>query len=161
METVKTLQRTVFRQQILLAKSLDLPVNVHSRNAGHHAITLLEECGMLSKALLHAFDGAPKHAVRAASLGAMFSVAPILVRDVGMERWIEKVPIASLVLESDAPALAPVKGETNVPGNVGIACEALARVLKRDIGEVARITRLNSLRMELQKGHVHTDVFRI
>ncbi|KAJ3050161.1 putative deoxyribonuclease tatdn3, partial [Rhizoclosmatium hyalinum] len=46
-DEVKAEQRRVFSAQIELAKERGLPVNVHSRNAGHHAIAMLEECGML------------------------------------------------------------------------------------------------------------------
>ncbi|KAJ3213132.1 putative deoxyribonuclease tatdn3 [Dinochytrium kinnereticum] len=147
LDSIKLLQKHVFKSQVLEAKSLNLPVNVHSRNAGHHAIAVLEECEMLHRSLLHAFDGAPKHAVRAASLGATFSVAPILVRDPAMRRWIERVPMESLVLESDAPALAPEKGAVNVPANVGMACEALAGVKGVSVEEVARLTRANAMRL--------------
>ncbi|KAJ3008197.1 UNVERIFIED_CONTAM: putative deoxyribonuclease tatdn3, partial [Siphonaria sp. JEL0065] len=85
-DEVKHLQRQVFIAQVELAKKLDLAVNVHSRNAGHHAIGVLEERGMLARSLLHAFDGAPKHAVRAAQLGAMFSVPGSIARDASCKK---------------------------------------------------------------------------
>ncbi|KAI9350870.1 hypothetical protein BDR26DRAFT_930166 [Obelidium mucronatum] len=90
-DQVKAIQRKVFERQVLLAKELDLAVNVHSRNAGHHAIAILEENGMLGRCLLHAFDGAPKHAVRAAQLGAMFSIPGSIARDTSTKKLVEKL----------------------------------------------------------------------
>lgn len=72
-------QRRAFLRQVELAQELDLPLNVHSRNAGHHAINLLqaaaERMGKLKnghkghrvRAVLHAFDGRAAHAVRTLS----------------------------------------------------------------------------------------------
>lgn len=58
-EQVKELQRHVFAQFIQAAIALDLPLNVHSRSAGHHAIQMLSNAG-IQRALLHAFDGEKK-----------------------------------------------------------------------------------------------------
>lgn len=67
-EAAKAAQRLIFEQQIALAMELGLPLNVHSRSAGHHAIDCLIRCGTTS-ALLHAFDGKLQHAVRGAAAG--------------------------------------------------------------------------------------------
>ncbi|KAJ3076513.1 putative deoxyribonuclease tatdn3 [Podochytrium sp. JEL0797] len=147
-DDVKQLQRSVFSSQLATAKSLNLPVNCHSRNAGHHAIALLEQHGMLPQSLLHAFDGAPKHAVKAAQAGALFSVPGSIIRDDSMKRLVEKVPLASLCLESDAPALAPVKGGAAWPGeSVRIACACMAEVKGVSGEEVARTTTENARRL--------------
>ncbi|CAM9825529.1 unnamed protein product [Hapterophycus canaliculatus] len=58
-ERAKDVQREVFRRQARRAEELGLAVNVHSRSAGHHAITLLREEG-ITRAVFHAFDGKPK-----------------------------------------------------------------------------------------------------
>ena len=55
------------RSQAKLALELGLPLNVHSRSAGHHAITLLKEVGAAKSCVLHAFDGKAKYAVDAVS----------------------------------------------------------------------------------------------
>lgn len=51
--------------QAELALELGLPLNVHSRAAGHHAITLLKEVGAANSCVMHAFDGKAKYAVDA------------------------------------------------------------------------------------------------
>lgn len=80
-------------------------VNVHSRSAGHHAISLLEAEGA-TRAVLHAFDGKPHYAERAASaLGYYLSVPPCVARSPSMQKMVKRLPINSLLLETDAPAL--------------------------------------------------------
>ncbi|KAJ3100453.1 putative deoxyribonuclease tatdn3 [Phlyctochytrium bullatum] len=154
-DKVKDLQREVFRRQAAVAGDHVVPVNVHSRNAGHHAVAVLEGLGSFAavpggkpraRCLLHAFDGSPKHAERAVRvLDAVFSVAPILARDPGMARWVTRVGLGNLVLESDAPALPEVKGERNTPGKVKRACGALAERLGVGVGEVAGATWRNAV----------------
>ena len=104
-EAAKATQRTVLAAQAALALSLGLPLNVHSRGAGHHAITALQQAGCTSNVLLHAFDGKGKYAVAAAEAGMYFSVPPCIVRFPAMVKTFKRLPLSSLVLESDAPAL--------------------------------------------------------
>ncbi|CAM9419288.1 unnamed protein product [Choristocarpus tenellus] len=58
-ELAKMVQREVLERQARKAEDLGLALNVHSRSAGHHAISLLRDIG-LSRAVFHAFDGKPK-----------------------------------------------------------------------------------------------------
>ncbi|KAI8613322.1 hypothetical protein BC830DRAFT_486170 [Chytriomyces sp. MP71] len=147
-ESVKQLQKEAFRTQVLLAKELNLPVNVHSRNAGHHAISLLEECEMLHRALLHAFDGATKHAVKAAEKGAVFSIPGSVVREASFRKLVVALPLSSLCLESDAPALAPVKNTKSWPKDSCMqACVAIAELKGITAMEVARVTTENATRL--------------
>jgi Tat protein secretion system quality control protein TatD with DNase activity len=55
-DALRARQREFFQRQARLAAELDLPVNVHSRSAGHHAIAALVEAGA-RRVLMHAFDG--------------------------------------------------------------------------------------------------------
>ena len=142
----KDQQRLVFRQQLALADELNLPVNVHSRNAGHHAVTELVQCNAQG-ALLHAFDGRPAHALKAASAGYYLSVPPSVVRSEGFQKLLAAVPLDRLVLESDAPALGPVAGESNVPANVAVSVKEIARVKRVAEDEVVRLTTENACRL--------------
>ncbi|ORY47218.1 putative deoxyribonuclease tatdn3-B, partial [Rhizoclosmatium globosum] len=147
-DDVKAEQRRVFSVQIELAKERGLPVNVHSRNAGHHAIAVLEECGMLDRALLHAFDGAPKHAVRAAQLGALFSVPGSIARDDSTKRLVDKLPLTSLCLESDAPALPPVKGDRTWPlHSLVVSAQHIASIKGVSVEDVAHATTENASKL--------------
>lgn len=151
-EDKKQQQRAVFTAQIQLANELNLPVNVHSRSAGHHAITTLIEANCAHPALLHAFDGRPVHALRGVQYGHYFSVAPCIARSPGLEKLVATVPLDRLVLESDAPALGPVRGEDNVPANVVISAQYVARVKKVPVEDVVRMTTDNARRLFFKLG---------
>lgn len=139
-------QRLVLRQQLALANDLDLPVNVHSRNAGHHVIAELVQCNV-QRALLHAFDGRPVHALRAVQAGYCFSIPPSVARSEGFQKLLAALPLDCLVLESDAPALGPVAGETNVPANVAVCVEHIARVKGVKVEDVVQLTTENAQRL--------------
>ena len=61
--------------QATLAQQLGLALNVHSRGAGHHAISLLQELGVGDRCLMHAFDGKAKYACNAVRRVAVVAVA--------------------------------------------------------------------------------------
>ncbi|CAM9895760.1 unnamed protein product [Chrysoparadoxa australica] len=123
----KGIQRRVLTAQAELALELSLPVNCHSRAAGHHTVELLQGLGV-KKALLHAFDGKPVYAEAGAKAGYKFSVPPNVARSPGLQKLVQRLPLSSLVLETDCPALAPVQGEMNVPANLTVSCEWIAKL---------------------------------
>ncbi|KAI8473575.1 MAG: TatD DNase domain-containing 3 [Monoraphidium minutum] len=146
---LKDVQRAVFAAQIAAARELGLPLNVHSRSAGHHAIDMLLEGGLQSGALLHAFDGRAVHALRAvqASPHIYFSVPPSAARSPQQQKLVAALPLERLVLETDAPALAPERGARNRPANLTVARDEVARIKGLPAAEVARATRANALRL--------------
>ncbi|KAJ3161789.1 putative deoxyribonuclease tatdn3 [Geranomyces michiganensis] len=140
----KAVQREVFIAQARLAASLGLPVNVHSRQAGHYAIAAMVEAG--AGGLLHAFDGKVSHALKGVQNGYLFSVAPNVVRSEHLRKLVKAIPLDHLVLETDSPALGPIAGVPNVPANVRIACEELAKLKQISMEEAADITTANAIK---------------
>ncbi|RKP15137.1 putative deoxyribonuclease tatdn3-A-like protein [Piptocephalis cylindrospora] len=145
-DEIKDDQRRVFRAQVLLSLSMGLTLNVHSRQAGHHALSLLREEGA-SPALMHAFDGRPAAVRQGLTDGHYFSIAPSILRDPGMERLARLVPLDRLILETDSPALGPVAGEANDPSNITVSLRQIARIKDVSVEEVARATTQNALRL--------------
>ena len=145
LESAKASQMHVFKSHIQLSKELDLPLNVHSRNAGHYAVDALIESQ--AKGLLHAFDGNIKHALKAASHGLYFSIPPSIVRNPGFQKLAREIPLDFLVLESDAPALPPVKGERNHPRNISISCQSIASAKNLNLATVYQITTENAQKL--------------
>ncbi|KAJ3015186.1 putative deoxyribonuclease tatdn3 [Thoreauomyces humboldtii] len=128
-EDQKEVQRTVFRAQISMARELGLPLNVHSRNAGRHAVDeVVRHGGGQVRALFHCFDGRTVHALRAVEDGHSLSVPAHVERNDHMRRLVRAVPIEALVLETDSPALSPNKDDVNEPANVVVACRAVADI---------------------------------
>lgn len=139
-------QRSALEQFVALALELDLPLSVHSRSAGHHVIALLEACGA-RRVCLHAFDGAAKHAARGAGLGYLLSVPPSVVRSQQKQKLVERVPLSSLLLETDSPVLGPDREARNEPANVMVAAAKIAEIKDCPLEEVLRVTTENALRL--------------
>ncbi|KAF9944131.1 putative deoxyribonuclease tatdn3, partial [Modicella reniformis] len=126
-DDIKTEQRKVFARQARFAIQHQLPLNVHSRSAGHHAITLLEELEA-KQVVLHAFDGQLKYVRKALALGYYFSIPTSVVRITQQQDLVQEVPLELMLLESDTPCLGPEKGVSNVPSNLCYAAQEIARI---------------------------------
>ncbi|ORX53948.1 putative deoxyribonuclease TATDN3-like protein, partial [Hesseltinella vesiculosa] len=143
-EEQRKIQRMIFKEQIEMAIQAGLPLNVHSRSAGHHALKVLKECDA-KLVNMHAFDGKASHVKVGLEAGYYFSIPPSMVRLEQQEKLAKLVPMHQLLLESDAPALAPVKGETNEPKNIIFAARGVASVKGISVEEVISITVGNTL----------------
>eukprot|EP00048_Salpingoeca_helianthica_P003881 m.71458 g.71458 ORF g.71458 m.71458 type:complete len:265 (+) comp12946_c0_seq2:136-930(+) len=142
-DEIKATQIAVFDAQIALARELDLPLNVHSRSAGHHVLDQLRRGGV-HRAVLHAFDGRAHYAEMAAKEGFFFSIPPNIVRSSSFADLARRVPLESLLLETDSPALAPIAGERNVPANLMLACAAVAQMKSVSVETVIEVTSRNA-----------------
>jgi len=141
-------QRKVLRRMAALSMEMGLPLSVHSRSAGHHTIDLLLEAGAVPELMvMHAFDGAAKHAARGAEAGFYFSVPPSLVRSPQKQKMVKRLPLSALLLETDSPVLAPEKGARNEPVNATLAASAVAELKGITVEEVAQATTENAHRV--------------
>jgi TatD DNase family protein len=120
-------QHRLFGRFVRLAAELDLPLSVHSRSAGHHAIDLLERLGA-RRVCLHAFDGKARYARRAAELGYFLSVPPSVARSPQKQKLVRAVPLDRLLLESDAPVLGPERDARNEPANLPLVVRWIAEL---------------------------------
>jgi TatD DNase family protein len=139
-------QRRVLTALATLAAELDLPLSVHSRSAGHHTLDLLLDLGA-RRVCLHAFDGGAKHAARAAEAGYLLSIPPSVVRSQQKQKLVRRVPLASLMLETDSPVLGPDRETRNEPSNVVVAAEAIAELKGCSVDEVREATTQNARRL--------------
>jgi TatD DNase family protein len=142
----REVQREILAQHIALSRELDLPLNVHSRSAGRHAIAWLREHGA-QRVLMHAFDGKAATAQAGIEAGYYFSVPPSIVRSPQKQKLVRQLPIEHLLLESDSPVLGPEKDQRNEPCNVWIACTTIATLKGLPVEEVAEITTANARRL--------------
>ena len=142
----REVQRDILAQHVALSRELDLPLNVHSRSAGRHAIAWLRENGA-RHVLLHAFDGKAATARAGIEAGYFFSIPPAIVRSPQKQKLVRHLPLEHLLLESDAPVLGPEKDMRNEPCNVRLSCQHIAALKGVPMEEVARITTANAKRL--------------
>lgn len=139
----REVQRDILAQHIALSRQLDLPLNVHSRSAGRHAIAWLHEHGA-RRVLMHAFDGKAAAAMAGIEAGYYFSIPPSIVRSPQKQKLVRHLPIERLLLESDAPVLGPDQDQRNEPHNVWLSCMQIAAIKGLPVEEVAYITTTNA-----------------
>ena len=132
----KALQREILIRFIEIAKELDLPMNIHSRSAGRHAITLLLE-NNATRVQMHAFDGKAGAAMPAVEAGYFFSIPPSVTRSRQKQKLVKRLPLSCLLIETDSPVLGPSPDERNEPVNIQQSVKAIAAL--KDIAKEAVI----------------------
>ena len=142
----KELQRQVFLQFINLALRLDLPLNVHSRSAGKHAVAMLLQ-QKASRVQMHAFDGKSSSAAAAVDAGYFFSIPPSVVRSAQKQKLVKYLPLDVLLLETDSPVLGPVPDRLNEPANLLVAARAIAELKKIGLQTVLEATCRNTAKL--------------
>lgn len=142
----KETQKDIFRSFIALSKELDLPLNVHSRSAGRHAVALLLE-GDAAKVQMHAFDGKASAAQPAVEAGYFFSVPPSVVRSRQKQKLVKSLPLSCILVETDSPVLGPVPNERNEPANVTVSIKTIAGLKKVSEEEVVEAVTANTAKL--------------
>ena len=145
-EADRARQRRIFGRFIDLSLELNLPLNVHSRSAGRHAIRLLLD-RKATRVQLHAFDGKASAALPGVEAGYFFSIPPSVVRSTQKQKLVRQLPLASLLVETDSPVLGPDPGERNEPANIRQAVRAIAELKSLSEEEVIRALFRNTQRL--------------
>jgi TatD DNase family protein len=129
----RPVQQEVFRIQIRLARELDLPVVIHTRQAEDDTLAILrEEGGRAVRGVLHCFTGSRRLAEEGLDLGLHISFAGIITfpKAGELRELLPVVPDDRLLCETDSPYLAPTphRGKRNEPAWVSRVAEELAAV---------------------------------
>jgi TatD DNase family protein len=149
----RDLAERVFRTQIKAARLTELPLVIHSRNADDAMITVLrDEMGKGAfKAVLHCFSSGPELAKVGVELGLYVSFSGILTynRSEELRMIAADIPLDRLLVETDAPYLAPQsrRGKRNEPSYVAETHAVLAKVKSMDDSELASITTDNFFKL--------------
>jgi len=137
-------QRQAFAEQVALAKRHGLALVVHTREAWDDTLDVLRAEGAPERTVLHCFTGGPDEARRCLDLGAFLSFSGIVTFKGAddVRAACALCPLERLLVETDAPFLAPVphRGKENRPAWVTTVGEAVAAVKDLDVAEVARAT---------------------
>ena len=145
-ECERETQREIFRGFIELSKELALPLNVHSRSAGRHAVRVLLE-STADRVQLHAFDGKLSAAMPAVEAGFFFSIPPSVVRSEQKQKLAKKLPLSCLLIETDSPVLGPVPQVRNEPANAPLALQMIAELKGITVDEAAEAVAENTRRL--------------
>jgi len=145
-------QRAAFARSVALARALDLPLVVHVREAHAEAAAILRAEGAASVGgVIHCFTGEREDARAYLDLGFHVSVSGIVTfRNAdGVRQAVRAVPLDRLLVETDAPYLAPVphRGRRNEPAHVRLVAEAVAVVRGESLAAVAAATTATARRL--------------
>jgi TatD DNase family protein len=125
----RDVQRDVFAAQLEAAARTGLPVIIHTREAADDTLAILRDAGPAVRFVLHCFTGSLDEARRGLDLGGVLSFAGIVTfpKAAALRDVVRYVPEDRLLVETDAPFLAPVphRGKRNEPAFVR---ETLAKV---------------------------------
>lgn len=140
-------QKAVFRAQLKLARTLDRPVVIHTREADEDTLAILRELGGPIRGVLHCFSGTETLARAGLALGLHVSFAGIVTfpRAHDVRAVARAVPLDRLLAETDSPFLAPVphRGRRNEPAHVTEVVAQLAKLHGLAPDDLARRTEEN------------------
>lgn len=145
----KEVQFEVFRKQIGLAKELKLPIVIHNREATEDVLQILEEEHAEEVGgIMHCFGETVAVMERALALGFYISFGgTVTFKNAKLPKLAaEAVPMEKLLIETDAPYLAPHpnRGKRNEPGYVKLVAEKIAELKEMKYEEIASITTKNA-----------------
>lgn len=146
--TFKEQQFKAFHQQIELALQYKVPIAIHSRNANDESIQVVKEHqkGDL-KGVFHCFSGTVEQAKQMTDLGFYLGIGGVLTfKNGGLDKVIGEIDTRFLVLETDAPYLAPVpfRGKRNESSYLTHVAQKLADLKQLSVQEIIDQTTLNA-----------------
>ncbi len=156
-------QEDVFVQMVRLARELDKPLLIHTRRSTWRVLELLqrEEAGRVG-GIFHAFSGSLETARKIIDMGFALGIGGVVTFKTArrLPEVVREVSADALVLETDAPDMAPEphRGEPNQPAYLGLVAERVAALRGWSLEETARVTTANACRILglPQKVHVGT-----
>jgi TatD DNase family protein len=146
-------QAASFRAHARAARETGLPLVVHTRDADEETMALLEDemARGAFTGVIHCYSSSRRLAERATALGLYLGLGGILTfkRSEELRATVREMPLDRLILETDAPYLAPVpvRGRTNEPAYTAHVAKVLAEVRGLPLAEIERATTANFHRL--------------
>lgn len=142
------IQQEAFRRQIQLAKKYKLPIIIHCRDAFNEVFEVLEsEKADDLYGIFHCFTGTLEQAHKALSYNMKLGIGGVVTFKNGkIDKFLNEIPIQDIVLETDAPYLAPApfRGKRNEPVFLKEIAKKISEIYRLELKEVAKITTANS-----------------
>lgn len=150
-KTTLKIQQDAFRQQIAWAKALNLPIVIHCREAFDEVFEILDDLkDDQLKGIFHCFTGDLAQAQHAIDLGFYLGIGGVVTyKKAGLDKVVEQVSLNHIVLETDAPYLAPVphRGKPNESSYLVHIAQKIADLHQINIEELAAVTTANSVKI--------------
>lgn len=148
----RSTQEEVFRRQLCLARNVNRPVVIHTREATEDTMKILAEEGVETVGgVMHCFSGSPETAREALQLNLMISIAgPVTFSNARrLPEVVRETPLDKLLVETDCPYLSPhpLRGKRNEPANIPLIGREVARLLEISEDELAKQTWENAVRL--------------
>ncbi|EHQ28516.1 TatD family hydrolase [Mucilaginibacter paludis] len=144
-------QQKAFRKQINWAKSQDLPIVIHCRDAFDEVYAILEEQkDDKLRGIFHCFSGTLEQAEKIIELGFFLGIGGVITyKNAGLDKIVQQIDMEHLVLETDSPYLTPVpyRGKPNESSFLIYVAQKIADLHQVDMDTVASITTKNSIRI--------------
>lgn len=142
-------QEYTFRQQIDWALEFNYTISIHCRNAFDEIYAILTSYHKLPKSIFHCFSGNAEQAQQIIALkNFKLGIGGVVTfKNSGLDKVVEQTDLEHLVLETDAPYLAPVpyRGKRNESAYIPLIAEKIASIKGISIEEVAAVTTKNAL----------------
>lgn len=147
-KSFKELQKEVFIKQIEFANQMNLPLNIHSREAHLDTLEILKKYNKNSTAIMHCFSGSLEFAKECIKEGIYIALGGVVTfKNAKKTKEVAKnIPLEYLLLETDDPYLAPVpfRGKENQPMYVKYVAEEIANLRGITPEEVAKTSTENA-----------------
>jgi len=141
-------QKESLRMHCRIAKTLQKPIVLHNRESTGDLLDIIEEQQDGSLAgVWHCFTGTEDEGKRALDAGLYLGVGGVATfKNAGVDSVVKKMPLNRLILETDAPYLAPapMRGKRNEPAYIKYTANKLAKLKNLDVEEIAEITTNNA-----------------
>ncbi len=144
-------QEAAFMRQLELARMYSLPICIHSRNSKDNSLNAIQRCCDLIEAfgwtglrgIFHCFSGNREDAERVTGLNFLLGIGGVVTfKNGGLDRFLADIPLESIVLETDAPYLAPVpyRGKRNEPAYLDRVVARLSEVYGTEAEHIRTLT---------------------
>lgn len=145
----RELQKEVFVRLLALAEELDMPVNIHDREAHGDTLNILRK--YRPKGILHCFSGSVEMARQIVGLGMYIGIGGVVTFKNARKtvEVVREIPLERIVLETDCPYLAPVpfRGKRNDSSMISYTAQRIAEIKGITTEEVLNTTKTNAERV--------------
>lgn len=141
-------QKYWFIRQLELARKMNLPVNIHSREAAADTMEIMKEYAQGMKAIIHCYSYSKEVAEEYVKMGYLLGIGGVVTfkNAKKLKETVKAIPLTNLVLETDCPYLSPEpnRGKRNSSLNLPFVAQAIAELKGVTTEEVIRITEENA-----------------